>query len=108
MWESHQEFQPWIDSEWKNQTSNSMHGLERKLKGLASSLSSWGRDTFGSMRKELRELRQQLAELRALPTRFGPSHQELKIVERLIELQHREEIMWRQRSRIQWLLEGDL
>jgi hypothetical protein len=37
----------------------------------------------------------------------GPTHHELKVVERLVELQNREETMWRQRSRIQWLSEGD-
>jgi hypothetical protein len=37
----------------------------------------------------------------------GPTHQELKVVERLVELQNREETMWRQRSRFQWLSEGD-
>jgi hypothetical protein len=84
-----------------------MHGLEKKLKGLSGALSVWGRDTFGSVRRELKQLRQQLAELRAAPARVGPSHQELKVVERLVELQHREEIMWRQRSRVQWLAEGD-
>jgi hypothetical protein len=31
----------------------------------------------------------------------------VKIVERLMELNHREEVMWRQWSRIQWLAEGD-
>jgi hypothetical protein len=37
----------------------------------------------------------------------GQSHAEIKIVERIMELNHREEIMWKQRSRIMWLSEGD-
>jgi hypothetical protein len=84
-----------------------MHGLERKLKGLSQSLSEWGRDTFGSVRRELRDLRRQLTYLRSASDRIGPSYQELKVIERIVELQHREEVMWRQRSRIQWLAEGD-
>jgi hypothetical protein len=32
---------------------------------------------------------------------------ELKIVERLVKIDHREEVMWRQHSRVQWLAEGD-
>lgn len=32
---------------------------------------------------------------------------EIKINERLVELYHREEMLWRQRSRINWLAEGD-
>jgi hypothetical protein len=30
-------------------------------------------------------------------------YRELKVVDRIVQLQHREETMWRQRSRIQWL-----
>jgi hypothetical protein len=37
----------------------------------------------------------------------GPSHHELKVAEGIVELQHREEVMWRQQSHIQWLSEGD-
>ena len=37
----------------------------------------------------------------------GPSHAEIKVQERIVELNHREEIMWKQRSRIMWLAEGD-
>jgi hypothetical protein len=45
--------------------------------------------------------------LRNLPGRVGPSHVEIKINDRLIELFNREEIMWRQRSRIEWFSGGD-
>ena len=46
-------------------------------------------------------------ELKGDPLRAAPSHVELKINERLVELYHREEIMWRQRARIEWLSSGD-
>ena len=39
--------------------------------------------------------------------RLGPTHAEKKICDKLVELYHREELMWRHRSRVQWLSEGD-
>jgi hypothetical protein len=52
-------------------------------------------------------LQRELAEQRSRLGRTGPSYEETKIVERLAELLSREEVMWRQRSQIQWLSEGD-
>lgn len=49
--------------------------------------------TFGSIRKELRNLRKKLEMLRANPMRIGPSIEEKKIEERIIELNYREEVM---------------
>ena len=58
------------------------------------------------MKKEIKFLKRKLDELRGDPLRTGPSHVEHKINERLIEMYHKEEIMWRQRARIQWLSAG--
>ena len=52
-------------------------------------------------------LQHRLEELQADPNRLGPSHAEIKITNRIVELNHREEIMWQQRSQIQWLSAGD-
>ena len=52
-------------------------------------------------------LKKELERLRGSPNRSGPSQVEVKINDGLIELYLREELMWRQRSRVQWLWEGD-
>jgi hypothetical protein len=59
------------------------------------------------VRREIKALKAELERLRGLPDRIGPSYEELKIIERLLEHNHKEEVMWRQRARIQWLAEGD-
>lgn len=87
--------------------ADSVHALKDKLGGLATGLSIWDRETFGSVRQEIKNLKEQLDMLRSQPTRAAPSHMEVKITDRLIELYHREEILWRQRARLDWLVHGD-
>mgnify|MGYP007071363666 FL=1 len=70
------------------------------LLSISKDLAVWGKDTFGSVRKQIKEAKCQLEQLRSDPARTGPTHIELKINEKLVELYHREELMWRQRSRL--------
>jgi hypothetical protein len=107
MWESHKEFKPMVEEVWTSEQSTTMHNLGKKLKSLSNSMLEWGRSTFGHVQREIRVLCGVLAELWARTDRVGPTHQELKVVEQLVELQHWEETMWRQRSRHQWLADGD-
>jgi hypothetical protein len=67
----------------------------------------WNNDTIGSVRKEIEALKLELERLGGDPGRVVPSYVDLKINEKLVELYHREELMWRQRSRIEWLAAGD-
>ena len=62
---------------------------------------------FGNVKKEIKKLKNELDRLRNLPGHVGPSLLEINVNDKLVELYHREEIMWRQRSRVQWLSEGD-
>ena len=87
--------------------ARSMQDMVEKLQSLAGNLEGWSRTTFGHVQKEIRELTRQLEDLREDQSRIGPTHEEIKIVDRLVELRFREETMWRQRSRVQWLAEGD-
>ena len=108
MWERHEEFQQTLEQLWcQNGKASTLEELQKKLTSVTSSLQSWGRNTFGSVRMEIHGLREELKRLREDPVRTGPTHAEIKVVDRLVELDHREEVMWRQRSRIQWLAEGD-
>nr|XP_051190739.1 uncharacterized protein LOC127304068 [Lolium perenne] len=77
------------------------------LSRLAVLLKDWSHTSFGSVRREIKRLETALRRLRSSPISDAVIAEE-KVVERLLcELFEREEIMVRQRSRVDWLREGD-
>ena len=74
MWERHEDFQPSLEQAWNQQgKASTLAELLEKLTTVTSSLQSWGTNTFGSVRREIRCLRDDLKRLCEDPTRTGPS-----------------------------------
>ncbi|XP_062230134.1 uncharacterized protein LOC133927739 [Phragmites australis] len=106
-WERHEGFRPTLEQARGSMHCQSAKEMCEKLRTMAGSISAWGKESFGNVRSELRALRKRLLELRSNPARVRPSYEEKKVDQRIVELNLREEILWRQRSQVQWLAEGD-
>ncbi|XP_073351907.1 uncharacterized protein [Aegilops tauschii subsp. strangulata] len=108
MRDNHDELKPTVRSAWESEGHNlTVSEVRAKLVALANNLGDWSKTMFGSVRGEIRRLKKELERLRSEVPRAGPTHAETKINDRLIELYLREELMWRQRSRVEWLSAGD-
>jgi hypothetical protein len=77
------------------------------LNRVAGSLKQWSRESFGSIRSNIRKLERRLKCLRSTPLSEAAIIEERSLEKQLCELFEREEIMARQCSRVDWLREGD-
>ena len=62
---------------------------------MSNSLRGWNNQSVGNVMWELKKLNLRLEYLRSKPMQTGPSHEEIKTVDRIVELNYREEIMWK-------------
>jgi hypothetical protein len=67
----------------------------------------WSYETFGSVKAEIKRLRAQLDQARSAALLNGTSPEVRDLVKKLNEVFEKEEIMYKQRSRQEWLRAGD-
>ena len=85
MWESHIGFQDTLSHAWGSQPrALTLEELQRKMVSLSRHLSGWEYSTFGNVKRGLKGMKE-LEWLRSDPLRTGPSYEEIKIVDILVE-----------------------
>ncbi|XP_020164178.1 uncharacterized protein [Aegilops tauschii subsp. strangulata] len=78
-----------------------------RLRAASKTMHAWSRTVFGSIKRQIAHLKGQLIEPKERAARTG-YRQEIKDIEdQLHELYEREEVYYKQRSRIDWLTDGD-
>jgi exonuclease III len=113
-WLDHPDFQANIQRWWKEAEiphGTKMYRFQQKLKNLKQTLKSWNRHTFGNIFESQKQLMEQMNEIQCKIREQGFTEdlkdQELKVNHQIANRKKQEEILWKQKSRIQWLKEGD-
>ncbi|XP_071678521.1 uncharacterized protein [Lolium perenne] len=95
-----------IDRAVASQSWPAKHLYTSKIRARGH-LKDWSALNFGKVAKEINKKRKHLTKLWRRTKTANRDSEIQRISSELDELLHREEMMWRQRSRIDWLKEGD-
>ena len=97
-----------IEASWrKPKTGVPMYSVWEKIHECRRGLRKWSKQSFGSIKQQIREREDQLKAAEA-KSMMGSDHaQVITLKNKLHTLLAKDERMWRQRSRVEWLREGD-
>ncbi|CAM8915205.1 unnamed protein product [Rhodiola kirilowii] len=105
MWLRHREFKDEVRDSWINQPGGLQ--LKEKLSACMSHLSQWNGLVFGKMKDKIKKIKEEIQHIRVSVRSEESVRREAKLSEELDEWLEREELYWRQRSRAEWLKNGD-
>jgi hypothetical protein len=110
MWMKHEGYESMIQEAWDSNPSvdSGIAGFWHKLRAMSRDMKRWSFDTFGSVQAELKALRGKLEAAKIEQLVSGSAAEVKEIEKKLHDLYEKEEIMYMQRSRQEWLKAGGL
>lgn len=92
-----------VQRTWTNTIGDNTH----KIQAVLHQLSNWGKGKFGSIPKKIRQLQDQLMQLKNKIPDAKVKSQIKEIETNLNDVLLQEEVWWAQRAKTQWLKYGD-
>ncbi|KAL9669643.1 hypothetical protein QQ045_007190 [Rhodiola kirilowii] len=106
MWLRHNGYEEAVRDLWEGNAGNT-HKLTDCLKRCADGLKDWNKKCFGKVKNKIKELQEELSKVQDMERTDDSADLEVNLTSELDEWFLREELLWKQRSRIDWLKEGD-
>eukprot|EP00253_Pinus_taeda_P025653 PITA_25653 len=113
-WLTHPEFRDFVKQSWINyqpSEKSKMARFQKKLQSLKKDIKQWNQKIFGNIFAAQAMLNQEMKHIQNWIMTEGRTNaltqQEQRIEDQLQSRAQQEEILWRQKSRIKWLREGE-
>jgi hypothetical protein len=109
MWLWHNGYDEMVKKAWESRRvgNGGIDDLWRQLREVLTEMKRWSFETFGSVKAEIKRLRAQLDAARTKAKQQGTSPEVVELEKRLHAIFEREEVMYKQRSRQDWLKSRD-
>ena len=107
MWTRVDECKEIIELAWDPYTEDSIMSVQERIERFKTSLQHWNQTCFGNVYKGLKQKQNRLQQLESLNLLHETPEEIQSLKKEINELHTGEEVMWKQRSRIEWLQYGD-
>lgn len=106
MWLGDAGFKEMVNESWRKVKITNLT-LAGKLKACSKHIQKWNKECFGKVQKRLKDIKMELESLKVNPRTEQVARREARLAGELDEWMAREELLWKQRSRVDWLKEGE-
>ncbi|KAL9659189.1 hypothetical protein QQ045_018665 [Rhodiola kirilowii] len=106
MWLRRSDFSEVVKDAWERSGDDSQP-LSSRLRACGEMISKWNKEAYGSVQQRMKALKAKLENTRKVFRSDEMVVEEANVAAELHKWRLREELLWRQRSRAEWLLKGD-